>query len=198
MTIVLGQIESLTRLKKSLNEKDIDRFKSVGEINHFIKNYEKERQEVLKQVEHNLDLEIDSLQIEGFRTQKKYNALLTTTKNKLNLIISGIRNRCDLIQSKNYKNTIHKSYNLFGLTVLKTINTCLEKNSERIIQLLTFRAKKRVSQAFKKINYYNLNRNGILTKLCASKLDELAYIKEVVEGLDNLIAGAIGENLVVK
>jgi len=198
MTLVLGQIESLTRLKESLNEKDIDRFNSIGEINYFIKNYEKERQKILDQTDHDLDIEIDNLQADGFRTQKNYNTLLTITKNKLNFIISRLRNRCDLIQSKNSENIIHRTYNSFELMVLKTINTCLEKNSDRIIQLFTFRNKKRVSKIFKKINYYSVNRNEILTKLCAPKLDDLAYTKEVVEGLDNLIAGAIGENLVVK
>lgn len=198
MTLVFGQIESLTRLKETLSEKGIDKFNSIGEIKYFINNYEKERQKVLNQTEHDLDIEIDNIQAEGFRIQKNYNTLKTTAKNKLNNIVIRQKTKCDLIQSRNSKNAIFKIYNLIELRILETIITCLHKNSDRIIQLFTYRHKKRLSKTFKKINYYSVSRSEILSKQSSNKLNDLAYAKEVVEGLNNLVAGAIGENLVVK
>ena len=42
MTIVVGKIEPLKKLKVILNDNGITRFNSIGEINEFLKNYESE------------------------------------------------------------------------------------------------------------------------------------------------------------
>jgi hypothetical protein len=49
MTIVLGEIETLKRLKSELKENGIDRFDSVGSINAFLKSYQSERGRTLRQ-----------------------------------------------------------------------------------------------------------------------------------------------------
>jgi len=46
MTIVVGKIEPLKKLKEILNDNGITRFNSIGEINTFIKNYESEKKEI--------------------------------------------------------------------------------------------------------------------------------------------------------
>ena len=48
MTIVVGQIESLKKLKEILIENGITRFSSIGEINSFLKDYESEKEEIPK------------------------------------------------------------------------------------------------------------------------------------------------------
>jgi len=198
MTLVIGQIESLTRLKETLTEKGIDRFDSIGDIKFFIKNYEKEKQEVINQTEFDLDIEIDTLQADGFRFQKNYNTSKTAVTKELNNIIFRLKLQSNIVQSRKPKNSTIKIYNWIQLKILETLNACLDKYSDKVIELYTFRNKKKVSKTFKRINYYNVNRNEIISSRCSSKLKRLAYIKEIVLGLENLISGAIGENLVVK
>ena len=48
MTIVVGKIEPLKKLKETLNDNGITRFSSIGEINEFLKNYESEKNEIPK------------------------------------------------------------------------------------------------------------------------------------------------------
>ena len=62
MTIVVGQIEPLKKLKVILNENGITRFNSIGEINTFINNYEAEKKEIPKIIESKLNQEINNLQ----------------------------------------------------------------------------------------------------------------------------------------
>ncbi len=62
MTIVYGQIESLTRIKETLNQKGINRFNSIDDINEFKRNSDLERQNISNQIEHDLKIEIDGLQ----------------------------------------------------------------------------------------------------------------------------------------
>lgn len=62
MTIVVGQIESLKKLKEILIENGITRFNSIGEINSFLKNYESEKEEIPKIAKITLDQEIKELE----------------------------------------------------------------------------------------------------------------------------------------
>lgn len=68
MTRVIGQIETLKRLKATLSNEGITRFNSTGDINKFIKNYDNEKKELFFKIEH--DFELDSLQAEAFNLQK--------------------------------------------------------------------------------------------------------------------------------
>lgn len=73
MTIVVGQIESLKKLKGTLNQNGITRFNSIGEINAFIKNYEFEKEEVPKVVKTSLNEEINKLEETSNELIKKSN-----------------------------------------------------------------------------------------------------------------------------
>ncbi len=198
MTIVHGQIESLKRIKDTLNQKGIIRFNSIGDINDFIKNYELEKQKIFNQIEHDLDFEIDVLQADRNIFQKNYDNLKTENINKLNNKIIRLKSKYDLIQSRNTNNLIRKTFNLLQLWILKSRKTNLEKNFNNIIHQHTYSAEKRVNKTINKINEYNINWKKIISERSLTKYKELAYTKEVVEGLNPLIAGAIGENLVIK
>lgn len=61
MTIVVGKIEPLKRLKEKLNKTGIYRFNSIGEINTFLKDYESEKKEIPAIVKNSLNEEIKEL-----------------------------------------------------------------------------------------------------------------------------------------
>ncbi len=75
MTVVLGQIEPLIRIRETLDQKGITRFNSIGDINKFIKNYNNEKEEAFFKIQNDVDLEIDVLQAEWHKLQKEYDTL---------------------------------------------------------------------------------------------------------------------------
>jgi hypothetical protein len=198
MTIIYGQIESLTRIKETLNQKDVNRFNSVGDINKFKRNYEFERQNITNQIEHDLNIEIDDLSAIKNKFQNDYDDLKIRKIEKLNNKIIRLKSKYDLIRSRNTNDLIMKKINWLYFKILKFIKTILEKNFSNIIKLQTIRAEKKLSDTNKKINEYTVNRRKIISERSLSKHRELDYIMEVVKGLQPLIAGAIGENLVKK
>jgi hypothetical protein len=56
MTIVHGQIESLTKIKAILSQKCIRRFNSIGDINKFKANYALEKEQIAQQITHDFSL----------------------------------------------------------------------------------------------------------------------------------------------
>jgi len=197
MTIIHGQIESLKRIKAILNQKGIIRFNSIGDINDFIKNHELQKQEIFNQIEQELNIEIDDLQADRIKFQKNYDNLKTENTNKLNNKIIKLKSKYDLIKSRNATNPLRKIFNWLQLRILKSKKTKLEKNFNKIIHQYTFTAEQKVNKTNTKIHEYTINREKIISERSLPKCRELDYTKEIVDGLNPLIAGAIGENLVL-
>lgn len=196
MTIVKGQIESLKRIKAELNQRGISRFNSVGDINSFIKNYELERQKIFSQTGHDLNIEIDALESDRIKFQGKYDNLKTEETYRLNNKIDALNSKYNLIKSRN-TNTLTGTFRSLQLMILKLRKTYLENNFNRIIFKNTYKVAQKVDETNKTIYEYTTNREKIVSNRSSPKIKELAYAKEIVDGLYPQIAGAIGENLVV-
>ncbi|MET0012040.1 MAG: nuclease-related domain-containing protein [Sedimenticola sp.] len=139
MTIVVGKIEPIKRLKETLNNHGIYRFNSIGEINTFLKNYDSEKKNIPAIVKNTLNEEINSLEEESKQAIEKSN-----------------------------KNLFNKIFYYLMINKLTKKKASLVNNYESTI-----------------------------TRRCMDSYQELEFIKETVEGLYTLIAGAIGENSVV-
>jgi hypothetical protein len=81
MTIVVGRIEPLKKLKETLNDNGITRFNSIREINEFLKNYDSENAEIHIITKILLDQEIKDLEA----TKKQY--IEKSAKNLFNKIL---------------------------------------------------------------------------------------------------------------
>ena len=197
MTIVVGQIEPLKRLKKSLNENGISRFNSIGEINTFIKNYESERKEIPKIIENSFDEEINNLQSDLIKCQQIYDNLKVDILNELNHKIKELDEATKQTIDKSNKNLFNKILYYSRIKTLINKKSGLEKNLEEIIREKTRFTEHEVINVKNTLDNYRENRKNIISTRCDKSFKELDYTKEVVNQLSTVIAGAIGENSVV-
>jgi hypothetical protein len=100
MTIVVGKIEPLKKLKEILNDNGITRFNSIGEINAFLKNYESEKEEIPKITKITLYQEIKELEETTKQAVKKSN------KNLFNKIVYYLK----IKSLTNKKSNLEKNY----------------------------------------------------------------------------------------
>lgn len=198
MAIIEGQIETLKKIKKTLEQNGITRFGSIGEINDFIKNYETEKNEITKVIENEFDVEIAQLHIDINQYQQDYATLKDDVKNETNLKINELEEVLKLAKEKSKKSLIHKIFSYPKINILINRKTNLEKNFENIVSKRTNLAEKEVSRAKDKLNYYTTNREIFISERCLQSSQKLERTKEVIDSLYNLIAGAIGENSVIK
>lgn len=197
MTIVVGQIESLKKLKEILNENGITRFNSIGEINTFIKNYESEKKEIPKIIENSLDEEINNLQSDLNKRQQIYEDLKVDILNELNHKIKKLEETSKQTIEKSNKNLFNKIFYYLKIKILTNKKSTLEKNLEKIVREKTCITEHEVTKAKNKLDDYRENKKNIISTRCAESYKELDSTKKVVDGLYTLIAGAIGENSVV-
>jgi len=197
MTIFVGQIEPLKKLKEILNENGITRFNSIGEINSFLKNYESERKEIPKIIENSLDAEINNLQSNLVKQQQIYDNLKVAILSELNLKIKKLEESSKQVVEKSNKNLFSKILYYLKIQILNNKKSTLENNLEKIIRIKMRVTEHEVTRAKNELDDYRENKKNIISTRCAESYKELDSTKEVVDGLYTLIAGAIGENAVV-
>lgn len=197
MTIVVGQIEPLKKLREILNENGITRFHSIGEINSFLKNYESERNEIPKIIENSLDEEIDDLQSYLFKQQQTYDDLRVAIYGELDKKIKKLEEASKQFVERSNKNLFSKILYYIKIRILTKKIFTLKNNIEKIIRKRTRASAHEVTNAKNKLDDYRENRKNIISTRCDESYREIDSVKEVVDGLYALIAGAIGENAVV-
>jgi hypothetical protein len=198
MAIIEGQIEPLKKLKDVLHHNGITRFGSIAEINDFIKNYEREKNEIPKTIENEYDNEINQLQIDIAKYQQDCDILKRDVSNETNLKIKELEEKLKLAREKGNKSFIHKIFCYPKIKILLNKKSNLQKNFENIVSKKTHLEEKEVCKIKDKLNDYTTNRHVFLSQRFLKSLQELDRIKDVIDSLYNLIAGAIGENLVIK
>ena len=198
MTIVEGQIESLKELKKILNKSGIARFNSIADINDFIKNYASEKNKIPKIIEKALDDEIKVLQSDLVERQKIYDDLEAHISSEIRHDIKNLKENLEQAREKANKHLSNKIFFFPKIRRLVNKKSKLEKNFEKLIHKKTSIAEHEVIKSKNCLDKYIENKEMIISERCMQCYEEMDHTKEVVDGLYTLIAGAIGENSVVK
>ncbi|MFD2101317.1 nuclease-related domain-containing protein [Flagellimonas iocasae] len=197
MTRIHGQIESLKRIRETLEQKGITRFNSTGEVNTFLENYDNEKEELFFKIENEFDQELKSLQIKGALLQKEHAELKNKIETKLNTKISQLKVKCSTL-SHPAKNAVLDILNWYQQQALLAYRFVLIKSFGSIVHLRTRDSKTRLSSVLEQANTLSTNRQAIISERCRPKFKQLEHIKSVADGLYPLIVGAIGEHLVAK
>jgi len=198
MAQIIGQIEPLKKIKWELNQKGIKRFNSIKEMQSFHKNYDIEKNEIIKQTENVLIDEIETLKARVKTNQEKLKKDKIDLPNKLNERISTNLKQIDLLQIKKNNNYIFNIFYLLKRKILGNRTRYLQNNFDQIISKSTLKLERKINQDFKIIDDFISNKQKIILKRSQKPVNKLEYTKKVVEKLSPLITGAIGENLVVK
>lgn len=198
MAIIEGQIEPLKKIKKTLNQNGIDRFSSIREINDFQKNFEYEKSIIPKKVESELDEEIRGLQLNLIQNRKDYDELKQKVIKDIEFEIETLCKQLSELEKQIGKGLIKKFFVSWSLKKNKKKKAHLEDNFSSIVQSSTYHAEKQVRKIEEQLNDINENRPSLLLERSSKALQELENTKEVIDSLYSLIAGAIGENSVIR
>jgi hypothetical protein len=198
MAKIIGQIESLKTIKLKLKQNGIDRFSSIKDIQDFLKNFDSEKEEIIKQFEKELIDEIENLKTKVKLNQEKLTNSKYDLSVKLEVKIDFNLKRIDQLQTKGNKNLLLKILYFFKVKRLINKTFYLQNNFDQIINNSTKKHENTISRDIKIIEELTSNKQKIIIERSQYKINTLESTRNVVEGLNTLIAGAIGENLVVK
>ena len=197
MTKVIGQVESLKTLKAELISRNVNRFNSVGDINRFIKDFPKEKQNILNANELFLIDELDQKNNRIIENEIKVKKIRHDKSISLNEIIDKyVKRKSDLDNKKG--SFIIEAIIFIKRLILKKKIAYLQGNFDRIINNSVSSIEKQISRDTYYVNYLTENKQKVLLERSRAEIDKLEYEKKTVNELRTLIAGAVGENLVEK
>ncbi len=198
MAQIHGQIDSLKQIRNTLDSKGISRFNSINDLNDFLENYRSEEKHILKRFENELAKDIINLK----QSINYNNQVLLSVRNKsLEKINRKIISNFNLIV--NSKKEYEKSYleKYFALIIVKLFGIrlkYLQNNYDKIVKSSTIGIENKIDKDHLTLKRFILEKDTEVHIRSEKDIKHLTQIKDVVTNLNPLIAGAIGENLVVK
>jgi hypothetical protein len=198
MAQVYGQIESLKQIRQQLNLKGINRFNSTSQIHDFLDSYKVEKNNIYRKYENELDDEITQLK----ERERQHQQVLQKQRTEASAIIDA---KIELNLSRiNKLDELHGFFWIvvilipIAVVIMQLRVKYLRKNYDRIIGQATFDTESAIKRDLDLINTYTSDRAAVVRTRSYNEIEQLIHTKEVVQDLNPLIAGAVGENLVVK
>jgi hypothetical protein len=198
MANIYGQIESLKKIKKELKSNGIHRFNSIKELNEFLHNFQNEEEAIVNYHRETLNNEIINIKHRIEELKEQCETIKNRTVIEIDFKIESVSLEIKNITSKVDKSIIHK---IFFKYRLKQKNKLLEyycNNSELIILNTIKNIQDSISVNEKILDQTNQNSENIIIDRSSHGIRQLNYIKDVITNLQHTLAGAVGENLVVK
>ena len=198
MAHIHGQIAPLKQIRKILDTKGINRFNSLREFDTFLENYASEKNAIYQYYQKELDTDIYLLEEEIMYNyifiEKRRSESAKRIDEKVNRSLARIE---DYKKAKEKKSLFAKIVTPILIKLLdakvKILSCYYEYDLRRTINKIECL----IGKDSDLLNEYTIDRERIVKERSAEKIEKLAFTKEVVKGLNPLIAGAIGENLVV-
>jgi hypothetical protein len=198
MAQIHGQIESLKKLKYELESCGIHRFKSIKEINDFLYNFQHEKEAIINTQKEILKNEIKDLSLRIKENQDKRERTKSKTLIETEVIIDTIRINVDNLTAKVNKGFIRKILYSIRLKKQKELLNYYSSNTPLIISKAIKDIQEKIENDENQLKYINENLELIINERSLPEIQKLNNVKRTIEDLHPLIAGAVGESLVVK
>ena len=197
MARIYGTIESLKSLKSELEDKGIYRFSSVKEIKDFLSNYNNEKFSILDVESKKLDKEYIETCTNLKQRKREKAEIIISEKEKIDSRIFELQTKIDSINTKS-NNFIKKLLSSIKLHSLKKKYNHYIEHKSRLINSSVKNISRKIQNDEIFIRIYETGKQSLIENRAKSKIVKLEYTRKVLENSQNLISGAIGENLVVK
>ena len=197
MARIYGTIESLKSLKSELEINGISRFNSVKSINEFLSNYNSEKITILENASNKLEKEyFETCNNLKQRKQNKIERIKIESEKIDNQIVT-LKSKIDSINSKD-SNFIKKVISRIRLFFIKKQTNHFIQNKIKLISSSVNHITINIQKDEFFIKEYETKKLNLIDNISKPEIERIESIRNVLESSKNLIAGAIGENLVVQ
>jgi len=198
MAQIHGQIESLKKLKHELNSHGIRRFNSIKEIDAFLVNFQHEKEAIISAERERLLNEAKDLIHTIKENINKCEVIKSKKITEIEVEIDTIRINIQNLTERVNIGFLHKIIYGYKLKKQKKLLAYYNSNMPLIISNATKNIQRVIENDENRLKYINDNNEQIINERSLPGIQNLYHVKKTIEDLYPLIAGAIGENLVVK
>ncbi|WP_405569665.1 nuclease-related domain-containing protein [Winogradskyella sp. Asnod2-B02-A] len=161
-------------------------------------NYNSEKLIILNDASDKLEIEYSETCTNLEKRIHKKTKIINLETEKIDNKISNLQTKIDLIHSNKGHNFFKKLLSSVHLYFLSNQSNQFVKNKIKLISSSVKEISKNIENDELFIKEYQNNKQDLIKKKAKLKIEKLEYTRKVLENSENLISGAIGENLVVK
>jgi hypothetical protein len=199
MTHVLGEIETLKRIKSELKSNGITRFNSVGSMTEFLKSYSSEREELIGKTREQVEADIAELLHKSEQLRVRLAQITQAETERIAVEIEQLDRKVAGLERAIAKEAFLIQVSaLFQQWAAQLQLLSLKWGRKRRIANKIGPTKRELKQCTTLRDKWIQNKEEEIQERCGHQLNELDHTKEVIDQLALLISGAIGENKVVK
>ena len=198
MTRIIGQIDSLKKIRAALNEKGIDDFNSIKEINLFFSSYDSQVASIKQNTEQELDRKMEYSIARKIKLENRRARILESVTAIGEDHIYSLENDKQKLQGLLPSNVIQKCWRGCRIFLINRKLENLKKKSAGKLEESVMEVQSELDQLTFFMRKYENERDSLIVEYSDDKLYAIAKKKKVLEELRPLIAGAVGENKVQK
>lgn len=198
MTRIIGQIDSLKKIRAALNEKGIDDFNSIKEINLFFSSYDSQVASIKQNTEQELDRKMEYSIARKIKLENRRARILESVTAIGEDHIYSLENDKQKLQGLLPSNVIQKCWRGCRIFLINRKLENLKKKSAGKLEESVMEVQSELDQLTFFMRKYEKERDSLIVEYSDDKLYAIAKKKKVLEELRPLIAGAVGENKVQK
>ncbi|MBP6870442.1 MAG: NERD domain-containing protein [Bacteroidales bacterium] len=199
MAKIIGQIESLKALKAELYNRKIFIFNSVGDINRFCREFSMKKKMVIESYENSIIEEIKRISERIGENEINLEKAKQDEINRLDTRILHYKERKENLEKERMNAFfLNKAVLFFKIRQLKKELKYITENYNLIINGSIKDIQEDINHDSINISYLSENRQKVILERSRPEIRELERVKEVIDELRPLIAGAVGESLVEK
>lgn len=196
MAKTLGEVESLTKLKEKLDDENISRFSSIGQIRAFLRDCEAEKAECRVQVEIALEKERRELpvEIEGIRQEMLDEEAAIRDKVAQKVLV--LQGSLDQLRDKQPAGMLSRYLKRRKLKGIERRISNLERSADRAVKKGIAILRAAESKKSSRYSYLCESFDAAVDEKYQPMVRDIERVKSVLVGLSTLIAGAVGEKAV--
>jgi hypothetical protein len=198
MAHIYGQTDSLKRLLKVLEKKGIRDFHSVSEMQNFIDLFDYKKQHIATKNELQLYDDIENLKQSIEVDQNKLEDLRSRLSVDYDHSMRIVNERKARLNEATPQSSIRKIVVMTMLAIQDIRHLYLKTKFLLLDKFSIGKMEKRLLRKTKLLTEFTESPQEVINKRCLPEFNRLNHIKKTLEELNPLIAGAVGEELVVE
>ena len=196
MTKVYGTVDSLKRIRETLDAKGISEFNSIGDIRTFKSTFESNLNSAKREFDRKKNEYVKELEVRKENLYDEINQVRQDVESEYATKMLRMDNAILRIRDQTSSNMASRIINRFKLKRYKGKLNRLERKCSKQIKYNVEKLETELYSIDSLLQARGLNQSTLLREVGLGKVERLYYIKEILDEIEPLIAGAIGEHRV--
>lgn len=198
MIEIHGKSGCLKHVHSTLIESGITEFQSIKQLNQFISTYNQKKKELKASTSNKVQDDLEYFRSEKIQIEERKVIEIDQLEQQVSSVVRRLDGKIHAHRNREHDPIFRRLYSYLVRKYSKHKLEKIEVDLEAKIKTITQKYDNAIDSISQKILEYSTESDRVVSKLMENELQRLKRTKNKIEELNPFIAGAIGENKVIK